>query len=81
MTLDEAAKQGIAHLRKPVWADPHDYILIDLFDEGTRGPWLHLYAPVQKTLGYPSPQNILGLSDTGSDWVPYTGPLHERDMT
>lgn len=80
MTLNEATVQGIRRLRLPNWANPHTYLLLDLFEGGLRGPWLHLYDRLcQERIGEPTPQNLLGLGDTTADYEAYTGPLDPAD--
>lgn len=77
-TLGEWAKLGVSRVRLAVWANPEDYVRLDLFD-GMHGPWLHLYAPVQAVLGYPSPQDVLAASPDTAEWERYLGPKHAKD--
>lgn len=74
MTLKEAAAKGIAYVRKPIWADPKDYVKLDLIG-GLHGPWGHLYSPLQKVIGEPTPQDFLLIEDNSTDWETYTGEL------
>jgi len=77
MTLHEAAAKGIARVRLPHWADPGDYVKIDIID-GHLGPWGQLYAPVQALFDdMPRPQKFLVIGDTEDRYVAYEGPLLE----
>ena len=78
-SLEQWAKLGVARVRRDIWANPKDYVLIDLLSDGMRGPWLHLYSPMQKLIGEPTPQDILWLNGTAEEWEEYTGPRHEKD--
>ena len=74
MTIDDALAQGITRLRRPAWANPAAYILID------NSPWAKLYdRPTQEVIDEPTPQMVLRISDTCGDYEPYTGPLDSRD--
>jgi len=79
-TIDEWAKQGVSRVRLAVWANPEDYIRLDQTERGTFGPWLHLYAPCQAPLGYPTTQDV-GVWTVGPqpEWEQYTGPRHQKD--
>lgn len=78
MTLKEAAAQGIERVFKPSWADPHDYVKIDLVragpDMSPLGPWAHLYSSLLKHLGMECPQHMFAFQDRDTDWEAYTGP-------
>lgn len=39
MSLREACKQGITLLRRDPW-EPWSHLKIDLFEDGTHGPWV-----------------------------------------
>lgn len=85
MTLDEAVKRGIRRVRDPKWADPRDYMLIDLIQRPligyAHGPWLRLYSPIQPAIGQPTPQVILFtcLNWKEEGWEPYNGELNGAD--
>jgi len=82
MTLNEAARNGIARVRKEVWISPTGYLKIDLFPEGNGyGPWAHLYdRGVQEVLGESTPQDILSFQIMDTDFVPYYGELDAGDV-
>ena len=68
MTIQDALAQGITRLRRPMWANPNAYILID------KGPWAKLYdQPYQSLFGEPTPQKVLHIHDDCVDYEPYTG--------
>jgi hypothetical protein len=50
MSLNDAAAYGIERVRQPQWANKLDHLKIDIIDDRP-GPWLHLYAPFNKTPG------------------------------
>ena len=84
MNLDEATQKGIARIRRPTWAFADSYLKLHLEQQadGTflRGPWLHLYSRTeQQLIGEPTPQTLLGLDDTTTDYEEYTGPADEAD--
>lgn len=77
ISLNEAAAQGIERVRKPNWANPRDYVKLDIVD-GRLGPWLHLYSPINQTvLKQANPQHILWAFEFGTsaaedqEFVPY----------
>jgi hypothetical protein len=76
MTLREAAAKGVERVRLAHWANPSDYVKIDIID-GLAGPWAHLYSPVQDLPGYERPQNFPSFLDANADYEPYDGPLLE----
>jgi hypothetical protein len=80
MTLTEAAKRGIARLRRPHWSFQNAYVRQDLID-GMVGPWLHLFSPdEQRIIGVDTPQTILRLGEIDTDdFEEYTGPLAPQD--
>lgn len=81
MTQDELLALGCNRFRRSIWADPTDYVRVDVFD-GHRGPWMHVWARrSQEICGMPTPQNILNIEeDATDDYEPYTGPLDPADM-
>ncbi len=78
MTLNEAAQRGISRVRLPQWADPLDYLRIDLVQGGQRGPWAHLYSPSQSRIGATTPQTFLCFNDANDRYEEYSGPLLEK---
>ena len=80
MTQDELIAQGCNRMRRPMWANPEDYLHIDLIN-GHKGPWAHLWSRrTQEICGYPTPQNILNIdTDPTTDYLPYDGPLDPKD--
>jgi hypothetical protein len=85
MTLHEATQQGIRRVRRPCWAFPDAYLLLDLIatDNGwRRGPWVHLYERrCQESINAPTPQHLLALQDDTADYVAYTGELDRADKS
>lgn len=78
MTLTEAARAGIERVRLPHWANPGDYIKIDILDGEHLGPWAHLYAPCQDLFpDMPRPQDYFSFQDKDDRYEPYDGPLLE----
>lgn len=59
VSINEAAKRGIAKLRLDRWANPEDHIKIDVGSDGTLGPWVRLYSPANEILGQRNPQELL----------------------
>lgn len=86
VTPSEAVQRGIRRIRDPKWANPGDYLLIDIIEMGGRryrGPWVHLYCPAQAVIGQPTPQDLLC---TMIDWdeegiEEYTGELWAVETT
>lgn len=80
ISIKDAAKQGIARIRKPVWADPLDHIKIDILSDGTPGPWAHLYAPFNKACNGRDPVDMLLMLDYEiREYLPYEGPLPDSE--
>ena len=81
MTLNEAARLGIARMRKEVWVSKTGYIKIDLMPEGNGyGPWAHLYdRGIQEILKTGTPQDILTLQIHDTDFLPYYGENDHED--
>ncbi len=80
ISVTQAAKQGVARLRKPIWANKMDHLKIDIID-GTPGPWLHMYCPFNKECNGRDPVDILGIGSDydAKEFEPYTGPLPDSD--
>lgn len=81
MTQDELIALGYNRMRREIWADPTDYLHIDMID-GQKGPWAHLWARrTQQIIGAPTPQDILNLEhDPTTDYVPYDGVVDAKDL-
>lgn len=58
LSIVEAAALGIDRLRMPQWADPNDYLKIDIVD-GKPGPWGHLYSPINELVNGKNPIDLL----------------------
>lgn len=58
ISINQAAAQGITKLRMPKWANPADYLVIDIVD-GKPGPWVHLYSPINEIAHGKNPMDIL----------------------
>lgn len=73
ISINEAAARGIDKLRQPRWANPEDYLKIDILD-GKAGPWGHLYSPVNETISGRNPVDMLLLKGRDdavfTEWVP-----------
>jgi len=70
ISINEAVAQGVTKVRKPLWANPEDYLQLDIID-GKLGPWTHLYSSLNEKIGEPNPQDILftGVGDLDeSSW-------------
>lgn len=53
LSINEAVAQGIAKVRKPIWADPLDQLHIG------PGIWMHLYCPSNKAINGRDPVDIM----------------------
>lgn len=80
ISIRDAASDGIRRIRQPNWANPKDYLLIDILEDNTPGPWVHLYSPInQSVCQQRNPQDILwvgsGCHGAGTEklYEPYTG--------
>ena len=80
ISIAEAAKQGIARLRKPIWANPLDHLKIDIIED-MPGPWLHLYCPFNKECNGRDPVDVLGIGSDydAKEFEPYVGPLPDSE--
>ncbi len=81
MTQDELVALGCNRFRRDIWADPTDYVRVDVID-GKKGPWMHLWARrTQEICGSPTPQDILNIRhDPTDDYLPYDGPNDPEDL-
>ena len=43
MTIKEIMGKGITKIRLPVWVNPNAHLKLDKFEDGTYGPWAHLF--------------------------------------
>lgn len=70
MKISEAAELGIDRIRLACWALPEDHLKIDLLKDGTHGPWVHLYSPLNALLGRKNPQTVLwsDIDEDRDDW-------------
>lgn len=59
ISLNQAVKRGIATLRLPIWANRKDHIKIDIFKDGTHGPWVHLICPGASAYGCAEKTDVL----------------------
>ena len=82
ISITQAALAGIQRLREPQWANPEDYILIDIINRKP-GPWVHLYSPINGPVcQQDNPQDILligGKSIHEEIYEPYTGVPSEDE--
>lgn len=80
MTLTEAAIAGISRIRRPIWRNTNVYVKLDLIENGSMGPWVHLYdRTMQQFFDAPTPQTMLAINDTTSDYEEYKGQLDKED--
>ncbi len=77
MTVDEAVAKGIDKIRKPIWINKDDHIKLDIIN-GTRGPWVHFYSPVNVPVGNKNPVSIIYEGDSATDWEEYKPVSPER---
>lgn len=71
ISINQAAARGIDKLRSPKWANPNDYLKIDIV-EGKPGPWLHLYSPINIDVNGRNPVDFLELDGRDEKcFVPY----------
>lgn len=81
ISANEAARRGIERLRQPNWISPYDHIKIDILEDGTLGPWLHLFSPQNTLLVGHDPHSMLWALSPGTIdndkkcLLPYSGPL------
>jgi len=68
MTIQQLLAAGHIRVRRPIWAFPDDYLLLD-----AKTGFGHLYSPVQLELGYDRPQTVPFQDDGGDEWEAYTG--------
>lgn len=85
LSINEAATKNILRLRKPIWANPNDYVRIDIIDRKP-GPWLHFFSPLNESLcGQRNPQDIAWPIMFGveagdhREFVAYEGDLDPAD--
>lgn len=79
MTLTEATQQGIARLRRPMWAHENAYLKLQIRN-GLRGPWAELWSrDEQQLIEAPTPQRIMMIGDQTDDYVEYLGSIDEED--
>lgn len=87
-SLNDAVKRGISRVRQPNWANPMDHLKIDVFPDGTHGPWIRLYSTQNKAINGRDPVSFLWV--TGLPGYPnidpdakglyaYTGPLPDSE--
>jgi len=78
-SIKTAARAGIKRLRLPVWATLEDHITIDILEDGTPGPWVHLWCPANLAFNGRDPIDILRIhfNYDKEEYVEYTGPLED----
>jgi len=79
LSINEAVNQGIDRIRKAIWRHPMDHFKLDFYDGG-KGPWGHLYSPMNKGCNGRDPVDILIMMFEGEEmdtkeWLPYEGAL------
>jgi len=79
-SVNEAARQGIERVRKPIWANKFDHLKIDIID-GKPGPWIHLYAPFNLQCNGRDPVDILSLQHDLNEacFEYYAGPFPDSE--
>ena len=77
ISINQAAAQGIDRLRQPRWANPEDYLKIDIID-GRPGPWLHLYSPANQAINGRNPVDMLELDGRDDEVFIPASPSSEK---
>lgn len=83
ISLNEATDRGISKLRMTQWTNPHDHISLDLFPDGTHGPWVSLWSPANELCGNKNPHKMIMMSFDWDckEWLPWTDPEEsQRDQ-
>lgn len=75
ISIREAAAQKIDRIRQPHWANPLDHLKIDVLEDGTIGPWMHLYAPSNGVNPVDLLWPMLKIDLDVQIYEPYTGPV------
>lgn len=85
-SLKEAVSRGVNRVYSPIWASPFDHIKIDLYPDGSHGPWVHLYSPFNEVINGHDPVDLLWLGkpqglidENAKSFYAYTGPLPDSD--
>ena len=82
ISINQAVRNGIERLCKPIWTNKFDHIKIDIID-GKLGPWIHLYAPFNKECNGRDPVDVLWLVQPWNldyqEFEAYRGPLPDSD--
>jgi len=74
ISINEAASKGINKLRRPNWANPTDYVKIDII-EGMAGPWMHLYSVLNEEINGKNPVDVLCIEGRDDKyWLPWAAP-------
>jgi hypothetical protein len=58
ISIETAAAKGIEKLRMPAWANPTDYLKVDIID-GKPGPWTHLYSDSNMEINGQNPVSLM----------------------
>lgn len=59
ISIEQAAAQDIERLRMPQWANPTDFLKIDILRDGKPGPWTHFYSDLNVEINGRNPVDIL----------------------
>lgn len=81
LSIEDAWKQRVARLRRPIWANPLDHLKLDLIGENRHGPWVHLFSPFNQECNGRDPVDLLCIQIDCAEraYVPYTGPLPDSE--
>ncbi len=81
ISINEAAAQDIARVRKPIWSNPLDHVKIDIIDRKP-GPWLHLWCPFNRECNGRDPVDSFAYQwDLNfPEFIPYVGPLPDSEI-
>jgi len=86
-SLREAAARGIERVYQPNWVGTLDHVKLDLARDGTFGPWLHFYSPMNQVINGRDPVDLLVIEVSDGMRIDldaqclyaYAGPLPDSD--
>lgn len=78
LSINDAVAAGITKLRKPIWAEAMDHLVITLH-EGDLTPWIRLCCPMNQAMNGRDPVEMLCIMFDLDEkiYLPYEGP--DRD--
>lgn len=80
ISLNEAVDRRIDKLRMVQWTNPHDHISLDIFEDGTHGPWVSLWSPANEIVGNRNPHKMICMQFDwdAKEWLPWEDPDAEQ---